>query len=342
MKTAVITGITGQDGAYLSEYLLNQGYFVLGCYRGSASRNFWRLKALKIESHPNLKLVELDLTDLSSCISVISAYEVDELYNLAAHSFIGTSFLQPALTINVNSLGVLNLLEAIRMVKKDIRFYQASTSEMFGKAQQTPQNEETDFYPRSPYGVSKLNAHWLTINYRETYGIFASSGILFNHESPLRGEEFVTRKISKTVANIKAGKAIHLELGNLGAKRDWGYAKDYVVGMHSMLQASKPGSYVLATGRAATVRTFVELAFACIGIELTWEGEGLNEIGRDSSNNKLLVKVNPEFYRPNEVNILVGDAGKVFAELGWCSNTSLEELCSKMISADLDNIKYGR
>ncbi|KAF1086053.1 GDP-mannose 4,6-dehydratase [Sporotomaculum syntrophicum] len=341
MKTAIITGITGQDGAYLAELLLGKGYIVYGTYRRTSSVNFWRIEELGIAKHPNLNLVEYDLTDLSSAIRLLQKTEAAEVYNLAAQSFVALSFDQPITTAEITGLGVLNLLEAIRIVNPRIRFYQASTSEMFGKVQSIPQNEETPFYPRSPYGVAKLFAHWSAINYRESYDIFACNGILFNHESPLRGLEFVTRKITDAAAKIKLGQLDCLELGNLDAKRDWGYAKEYVQGMWLMLQASQPDTYVLATNRTATVRDFVRMAFRAVGIELTFHGEGIEETAIDTASGKTLVRVNPEFYRPAEVDILLGDPSKAKRQLGWESRTSLEELCRMMVEADLRRNERG-
>ncbi|WP_020682488.1 GDP-mannose 4,6-dehydratase [Marinobacterium rhizophilum] len=335
MKKAIITGITGQDGAYLAELLIQKGYTVFGTYRRTSSVNFWRIEELGIHIHPNLNLVEYDLTDLSSSIRLLQTTEATEVYNLAAQSFVGVSFEQPLTTLDITGAGAVNLLEAIRIVNPKIRFYQASTSEMFGKVQAIPQIESTPFYPRSPYGVAKLYAHWMTINYRESYGIFGCSGILFNHESPLRGREFVTRKITDSVAKIKLGKLDVLELGNMDAKRDWGYAKEYVEGMWRMLQADKPNTYVLATNRTETVRDFVSLAFKAVEIELRWEGEGENEQGIDVSTGKVLVRVNPKFYRPAEVELLIGNPQKAKDELGWEPKTSLEELCRMMVESDL-------
>src|SRR3990167_8298047 len=277
VKTAIITGITGQDGAYLTQILLEKGYKVFGTYRRTSSVNFWRLQELGVVTHPNLELVEFDLTDLSICIRLIEKAQPNEIYNLAAQSFVGVSFEQPITTAEITGIGAVNLLEAIRIVNPRIRFYQASTSEMFGKVQAIPQTESTPFYPRSPYGVAKLYAHWMTVNYRESYGIFGSSGILFNHESPLRGREFVTRKITDSVAKIKLGKLDVLELGNIDAKRDWGYAKDYVEGMYLMLQAPKADTYVLATNRTETVRDFVTMAFKAANIEVDFRGAAENE-----------------------------------------------------------------
>jgi len=334
-KTAVITGITGQDGAYLAELLLEKGYKVFGTYRRSSTPNFWRLEYLGLMGRPGLELVEYDLTDLSSALRLLAKTRPDEVYNLAAQSFVGVSFDQPLATSEINGLGPVNLLEAIRQVKSDTRFYQASTSEMFGKVQAVPQTEETPFYPRSPYGAAKLYAHWMTINYRESYGLFAVSGILFNHESPLRGLEFVTRKITEAVARIKNGRLEYMELGNLSAKRDWGYAREYVEGMWRMLQARVSDSYVLATGRTETVRDFVALAFKAADMELVWRGEGQDEQGVCPQSGRLLVKVNPQFYRPAEVDLLVGNPGKVRAMLGWEAKINLEELCRMMVEADL-------
>ncbi|QTP58893.1 GDP-mannose 4,6-dehydratase [Billgrantia antri] len=338
---AIVTGITGQDGAYLAELLLEKGYTVYGTYRRTSSVNFWRIEELGIQNHPNLHLVEYDLTDLSSSIRLLQETQATEVYNLAAQSFVGVSFDQPLTTAEITGLGPVNLLEAIRIVNPEIRFYQASTSEMFGKVQQIPQTEATPFYPRSPYGVAKLYAHWMTINYRESYGIFGTSGILFNHESPLRGREFVTRKITDSVAKIKLGELDVLELGNMDAKRDWGFAKEYVEGMWRMLQADKPDTYVLATNRTETVRDFVTLAFKAVDIDLRWEGQGEQEQGLDAKSGKVLVKVNPKFYRPAEVELLIGDPQKARDELGWEPKTSLEELCRMMVEADLRRNEQG-
>jgi len=334
-KKAIVTGVTGQDGAYLAELLLDKGYEVYGAFRRTSSVNFWRIDDLGIRSHQNLHLVELDITDLASVIKLVAQVKPDEIYNLAAQSFVGVSFDQPLATANITGLGAVNILEAIRIIDKKIRYYQASTSEMFGKVQQIPQTENTPFYPRSPYGVAKLYAHWMTINYRESYGIFASSGILFNHESPLRGQEFVTRKITDSVAKIKLGKLDVLELGNLDAKRDWGYAKEYVEGMYLMLQADIPDTFVLSTNRTETVRDFVSMSFKEVGIEIQWEGKEINEIGKDAQTGKVLVSVNPEFFRPAEVELLIGDAQKAKDVLNWEATTSLEELCSMMVKEDL-------
>jgi GDPmannose 4,6-dehydratase len=333
-RRAVVTGITGQDGAYLSQFLLAKGYTVFGTYRRTSSVNFWRLDELGITQHPQLKLVEYDLTDLSSTIRLLEKAEPNEVYNLAAQSFVGVSFEQPITTAEITGVGALNLLEAIRIVDGSIRFYQASTSEMFGKAQAAPQSESTPFYPRSPYGVAKLFAHWSTINYRESYGIFGASGILFNHESPLRGKEFVTRKISDGIAAIKLGTLDALELGNLNAKRDWGYAPEYVEGMWHMLQANEPDTFVLATGRTATVRDFVRLSCRAAGIEIRFEGSEESEVGVDVNSGQVLIRVNPGLYRPAEVDLLIGDPGKANEVLGWSASTNLEALCNMMVEAD--------
>lgn len=334
-KKAIVTGISGQDGAYLAENLLNRGYTVYGTYRRTSSVNFWRIDELGVTNHPQLKLVEYDLTDMGSAIRLIETSEATEIYNLAAQSFVGVSFDQPITTGHITGLGAAYLLEAIRTINKDIRFYQASTSEMFGKVQAIPQTEDTPFYPRSPYGVAKLYAHWLTVNYRESFDIFATSGILFNHESPLRGREFVTRKITDTVAKIAQGKAKVLELGNLDAKRDWGYAKDYVEGMRLMLQHDTPDTYVLATNRTETVRHFVELAFAQVGISLEWSGKEENEVGVDPQSGETRVRINPAFYRPAEVDLLIGDPSKAERDLGWTPTVQLEELARLMVEADM-------
>ena len=340
-KKALITGITGQDGAYLAELLLEKGYQVTGTYRRTSSVNFWRIEELGIQSHSNLNLVEYDLTDLASSIRLMQTVQPDEVYNLAAQSFVGVSFDQPLTTAEITGVGPVHLLEAIRIVNPKIRFYQASTSEMFGKVQAVPQKEDTPFYPRSPYGVAKLYAHWMTVNYRESYGIFGSSGILFNHESPLRGREFVTRKITDSVAKIHLGLLEVLELGNMDAKRDWGYAKEYVEGMWRILQADEPDTYVLATNRTETVRDFVSMAFKAIDVAIEWSGAADNEIGTCKKTGKVLVRVNPKFYRPAEVELLIGDPAKATEKLGWKPQTTLEQLCQMMVEADLRRNKAG-
>jgi len=339
-KRAVITGITGQDGAYLAELLLSKGYIVYGTYRRTSSVNFWRIEELGIQNDPNLHLVEYDLTDLGSSLSLIRDTAPNEVYNLAAQSFVGVSFNQPSATAQITGVGALNLLEAIRLTNTKIRFYQASTSEMFGKVQAVPQVEDTPFYPRSPYGVAKLYAHWMTINYRESYDIFGCSGILFNHESPLRGREFVTRKITDSVAKIKLGKLDVLELGNIDAKRDWGFAKEYVEGMWRMLQVDEPDTYVLATNRTETVRDFVTMAFKGAGIAVEFKGTGEAESAVDTATGKTVMRVNPKFYRPAEVELLIGNPAKAHEKLGWKPQTTLEQLCQMMVEADLErNIK---
>ena len=353
--TAIITGITGQDGAYLSQLLLDKGYTVYGTFRRTSSVNFWRIEDLGIQNHPNLHLVEYDLTDLGSSIALVQKVQPEEIYNLAAQSFVGVSFDQPNTTAQITGIGALNLLEAIRLVNPKIRFYQASTSEMFGKVQAIPQVEDTPFYPRSPYGVAKLYAHWMTVNYRESYDIFGSSGILFNHESPLRGREFVTRKITDSVAKIKQGKLDVLELGNMDAKRDWGFAKEYVEGMWRILQADKADTFVLATNRTKTVRDFVRMAFKAIGIVLEFKGQGDGEYAVIAAINsslsqgervqkqgeielkvgQIVLRVNPRFYRPAEVELLIGNPAKAKTQLGWEPKTTLEQLCQMMVEADL-------
>ena len=341
MKKVLITGITGQDGAYLAQLLVEKGCVVYGTYRRSSSVNFWRIEELGIHKHPNLHLVEYDLTDLSASIRLLQMTGATEVYNLAAQSFVGVSFDQPLTTAEITGLGAVNLLEAIRIVNPQVRFYQASTSEMFGKVQEIPQVESTPFYPRSPYGVAKLYAHWMTVNYRESYGIFGASGILFNHESPLRGREFVTRKITDSVAKIKLGKLDVLELGNLDAKRDWGFAKEYVEGMWRMLQADEPDTFVLATNRTETVRDFVRMAFKGAGIEVDFKGKAENETAVDVATGKTVMRINPAFYRPAEVELLIGDPAKAKAKLGWAPATTLEQLCQMMVEADLRRNQAG-
>ena len=339
MKKAIITGITGQDGAYLAELLLNKGYKVYGAYRRTSSQNFWRIDYLGIRNNPNLRIVEHDLIDAASTIRMVSEIRPDEIYNLAAQSFVHVSFDQPLATSMITGIGVTHLLEAIRIVNKDIKFYQASTSELYGKVQEVPQKETTPFYPRSPYGVSKLYAHWMVTNYRESYDMFACSGILFNHESPLRGMEFVTRKISDSVAKISEGLQDCLELGNLDASRDWGYAPEYVDGMYKMLQHEKPDSFVLATSKAYTVRQFVEFAFNVGGIDIIWEGSGISERGINSKTGKTIIKVNNDFFRLSEVDALIGDYSKAEKELGWVPMTNIKNLCQIMVESDLQALK---
>ncbi|NUT00771.1 MAG: GDP-mannose 4,6-dehydratase [Sphingomonas sp.] len=341
MKTAIITGITGQDGAYLAELLLEKGYQVYGTYRRTSSVNFWRIQELGIYENPNLHLVEHDLLDLASSIRLIQQTGAGEVYNLAAQSFVGVSFDQPVTTAKITGVGALNLLEAIRIVNPGIRFYQASTSEMFGKVQEVPQKESTPFYPRSPYGVAKLYAHWITVNYRESYDIFGSSGILFNHESPLRGREFVTRKITDGVARIKLGKMEALALGNLDAQRDWGFAKEYVDGMWRMLQADEPDTFVLATNRTETVRDFVSMAFKAADIDVEFSGKNGDETAVDTATGKTVMRIDPRYYRPAEVELLIGDPSKATEKLGWKPKTTLEELCRMMVEADLRRNQSG-
>ena len=341
MKNAVVTGISGQDGAYLARLLLEKGYRVWGATRRTSSVNHWRLEEVGILGHENLTLVDYDLTDAGAAIRLLERSGAEEVFNLAAQSFVGVSFDQPVTTAEITGIGAVHLLEAIRTVNPAIRFYQASTSEMFGLVQAVPQSESTPFYPRSPYGVAKLYAHWMTVNYRESYGIFGCSGILFNHESPLRGREFVTRKITDAVARIELGKLDRLQLGNLDAQRDWGFAGDYVDGMWRMLQQPQPDTYVLATNRTQSVREFVEMAFRAVGRTLEWRGTAELERGYCARTGAELVAVNPEFYRPAEVELLIGDAGKAREVLGWEPVVTLEELCDMMVKADLSRVERG-
>jgi GDPmannose 4,6-dehydratase len=355
MSRVLITGVSGQDGAYLSQLLLEQGHTVYGTHRRTGLVSFWRLQELGVAEHPNLHLVEFDVTDLGACLGLMQEAEPDFVLNLAAQSFVASSFAQPSTIAHVTGIGALNLLEAIRLTNPRIRYYQASTSEMFGQVRTMPQNEDTSFAPRNPYGAAKLYAHWITVNYRENYGIFAASGILFNHESPLRGQEFVTRKITDSVAKIACGKQRALELGNLGGQRDWGYAKEYVQGMWQMLQVAEPDTFVLATGRSETVRDFVRLAFRAVGIELEFSGAGVNEIGKIATIHRdgaaelpptlvpglVVVTVNPKFYRATENMLLIGDATRAKDKLGWVAQTSLEELCAMMVEADLRRNRLG-
>ncbi|WP_426386611.1 GDP-mannose 4,6-dehydratase [Sphingobium sp. R-21] len=341
MKKAIITGITGQDGAYLAQFLLSKGYKVYGTYRRSSSVNFWRIEELGIQDDPNLELLQYDLTDLGANLHLVQTVEPDEIYNLAAQSFVGVSFEQPTTTATITGIGCLNLLEAIRLTNCKVRFYQASTSEMFGKVQAVPQVEDTPFYPRSPYGVAKLYAHWMTVNYRESYDIFGASGILFNHESPLRGREFVTRKITDSVAKIKLGKLPFLSLGNLDAQRDWGYAKEYIEGMWMMLQADQPDTFVLATNRTETVRDFVRMAFKAADMDIEFRGQGLDEVAIDTATGNLVMQIDEKFHRPAEVDLLIGSAEKAKRVLGWEAKTTLEQMCKKMVDADLDRNMRG-
>ena len=339
MKKAIITGITGQDGAYLSQLLLDKGYKVFGAYRRTSSQNFWRIDYLGIKNHPNLMLVEHDLIDAASTIRMVSEINPDEIYNLAAQSFVHVSFDQPLATSMITGIGVTHMLESIRIVNKNIKFYQASTSELYGKVQEVPQKETTPFYPRSPYGVSKLYAHWMVINYRESYDMFACSGILFNHESPLRGIEFVTRKISDAVARISEGIKDYIELGNLDASRDWGYAPEFVDGMYKMMQHDNPDTFVLATNKAYTVRQFAQYAFNVVGIDVKWEGSGVSERGINKKTGKTIVKINKDFFRLSEVDALIGDYSKAEKELAWVPQIELKKICQIMVESDLKALK---
>jgi GDPmannose 4,6-dehydratase len=341
VKTALITGITGQDGAYLAEHLLGLGYRVVGTFRRTSSVNFWRLAELGVEKHERLELVEHDLTDAGSSVRLLDEHEPQEVYNLAAQSFVAVSFKQPVTTAEITAIGTLNMLEAIRVCNPKIRFYQASSSEMYGKVAATPQDEQTRFHPRSPYAIAKLFAHWATVNYREAYGIFGVSGILFNHESPLRGWEFVTRKVTDAVARIQLGQLDTLELGNLDAVRDWGFAREYVEGMHLMMQHRVPDTFVLATGKNCSVRKFVEAAFGAGGMSLEWRGKGVEQEGIEPRSGKVRVKVNPQFFRPAEVETLLGDAAKAKAELGWAPKVPVETLARMMVEADLRRRRRG-
>jgi GDPmannose 4,6-dehydratase len=338
-RRALITGISGQDGAYLSKLLLEKGYEVIGAQRRGASSSTWRLEELGILGR--IELVPLEMLEYSNVLRTIEKVAPDEIYNLAAQSFVALSFEQPLYTAEVGAMGVLRLLEAVRTVNPDIRIYQASTSEMFGLAQEVPQTERTPFYPRSPYGVAKLYAHWMVVNYRESYGMYAASGILFNHESPLRGQEFVTRKITTSLAKIHHGQQDVLELGNLDAKRDWGFAGDYVDGMWRMLQRDQADDFVLATGVTQSVRSFVERAAALAGFDLEWQGEAKETRGIDRGTGRAIIRVNPEFYRPAEVDILQGDASKARDQLGWTPSVDLSELAEMMMTADLERVANG-
>lgn len=343
-SVALITGITGQDGSYLAELLLDKGYEVHGIKRRASQFNTDRIDHLYEDPHEEdvqLFLHYGDLTDSSNLIRIVQETQPDEIYNLAAQSHVQVSFDSPEYTADVDAVGTLRLLEAIRILELEdkTRFYQASTSELYGNVQETPQTEETPFYPRSPYAAAKLYAYWITVNYREAHGIHASNGILFNHESPRRGETFVTRKITRAAARINLGLQEKTYLGNLDARRDWGHARDYVEGMWRMLQQEKPGDYVLATGRTTTVREFASLAFGAAGIDLAWEGEGEDEKGYDTETGRCVVEIDPRYYRPTEVDILLGDAAKAHKELGWQPSTSLEAMAREMIETDLENAK---
>ena len=338
-KTALITGVTGQDGAYLARLLLKKGYTVHGVKRRSSSFNTARVDDLYVDPHQSNTRFFMhygDLTDATNLIRLIQEHKPDEIYNLAAQSHVAVSFETPEYTANADALGTLRLLEAIRIlgIKDKTRFYQASTSELYGKVQETPQRETTPFYPRSPYGVAKLYAYWITVNYREAYGMHASNGILFNHESPLRGETFVTRKITRAVAAIDRGLQDRLYLGNLNARRDWGHARDFVEGMWLMLQQRNPEDYVLATGEAHSVREFVERAFACIDRSIEWRGKGAQEVGLDAKTGKDIVRIDPRYFRPTEVDELLGDASKARAQLGWKPKVTFAELVAEMVESD--------
>ncbi len=330
-KTALITGITGQDGSYLAELLLEKCYDVYGIMRRKSVVNYGNASHIK----DKINFIYADMTDVISLISAMRISQADEVYNLAAQSFVATSWEQPLATAEIDALGVTNMLEAIRATNPKCRFYQASTSEMFGLVQEIPQKETTPFYPRSPYGVAKLYGHWITKNYRESYDLYACSGILFNHESERRGKEFVTRKITDAVAKIKLGKQEYLELGNMDAKRDWGHSKDYVKAMWLMLQQETPDDYVIATNETRSVREFVEEAFKCVDIKIKWQGEGVNEVGIDVDTNNVVVKINPKFYRPAEVDILLGDPSKAEKNLGWKREISFGDLVKRMVENDL-------
>ena len=332
MKHALITGVTGQDGSYLAELLLEKGYEVYGIMRRKSVVDYGNVEHIKDKIH----FIYADMTDIVSLINAMRISQADEVYNLAAQSFVGTSWEQPVATADIDAIGVTNMLEAIRTVKPEAHFYQASTSEMFGKVQEMPQTEKTPFYPRSPYGVAKVYGHWITKNYRESYNMFACSGILFNHESERRGLEFVTRKITNAVARIKLGLQDHVELGSLDAKRDWGHSKDYVRAMWLMLQQEQPDDYVIATNETRTVREFVETAFHHVGIEVEWHGSGVDEIGIDKATGKTVVSVNPKFFRPAEVEVLLGNPAKAEAALGWEREISFAELVKRMVENDLE------
>ena len=334
-KKALVTGISGQDGAYLSKFLLEKNYEVYGLARRNSTDNLNRLDKLKIRDE--IKIVDSDLLELSSIQNLIKEIQPNEIYNLAAQSFVPTSFNLPLLTADINSLGCLRILDSILNINRDIRFYQASTSEMFGKVQEIPQTEQTKFYPRSPYGVSKLYSHYITINYRESYNIFACSGILFNHESPLRGSEFITKKISKALAKIKKGKLDCLYVGNIEAKRDWGFAGDYVEAMWKMLNAKKANDYVIATGDSHSVKEFIDLASNYLEFDTEWVGKGKNIELIDKKKNAAIVKIDEKFYRPAEVDVLIGDPSLAKLELGWENKVSFENLVQMMVEYDMDN-----
>jgi GDPmannose 4,6-dehydratase len=344
-KVALITGVTGQDGAYLAEYLLGLGYTVHGIKRRSSSFNTARVDHLYEDPHTgNVPFLMHygDMTDSTNLIRLVQQIRPTEIYNLAAQSHVAVSFESPEYTANADAIGVLRLLEAIRILgmEKETRFYQASTSELYGLVQEVPQRETTPFYPRSPYAVAKLYGYWITVNYREAYGMFASNGILFNHESPIRGETFVTRKITRAVARIETGLEETLYLGNLDAKRDWGHAKDYVVGMHKILQADAPDDFVLATGETRSVREFVELAFKEVGRTIEWRGRGVEETGVDRKSGKTIVRIDPQYFRPTEVDLLIGDPSKAQKKLGWKAETNFADLVKQMVAGDLNIARH--
>ncbi len=346
-KVALITGVTGQDGAYLAELLLNKGYAVHGIKRRSSLFNTDRIDHLYQDQHEknvHFKLHYGDLTDSTNLIRIIQEVQPDEIYNLAAQSHVKVSFETPEYTANSDALGTLRILEAIRILglEKKTRFYQASTSELYGLVQEIPQKETTPFYPRSPYGVAKLYGFWITKNYRESYGMYACNGILFNHESPLRGETFVTRKITRAVAKISLGMQDKLFMGNIDSERDWGHAQDYVEGMWLMLQQDEPDDFVLATGRKITVRKFIEMSFEEVGITVEWKGKGDQEKGYNKANGKMLVEIDPKYYRPSEVDLLVGDATKAKEKLGWTAKRTVEQLCKEMVASDLEIFKRDK
>lgn len=338
-KTALITGVSGQDGAYLANLLLDRGYTVYGAVRRSSSINTWRLDELNVTGE--VQFVDFDSLEITNIIRTIERVRPDEIYNLAAQSHVALSFQYPIVTSDINGLGVARLLEAIRTVNPTARFYQASTSEMFGKAQTSPQTEATPFYPRSPYAVSKLYAHWLTVNYRESYGLFAACGILFNHESPLRGREFVTRKITSGLALAKHGKLDFLAVGNLEACRDWGFAGDYVVGMADMMLAAEASDFVLATGTTTSVRHFIELAAPHFGFQIDWVGQGVNEVGVDRVSNRKIIQIDPKYFRPTEVDALIGSSVMAAEKLGWHPRVKIDELVGMMAEADNRRVRNG-
>ncbi len=332
-KKALITGVTGQDGAYLSEYLIKSGYKVFGAYRRSSTVNDWRLKTLGINDE--IEFVEFDLLEFSNILRTIEKIKPDIIFNLAAQSFVSTSFEQPIVTSDINALGTMRILEAIKTLNHKIRFYQASTSEMFGMAQSKIQNEKTSFYPRSPYGISKLFAHWATINYRESYKMFVCSGILFNHESPLRGHEFVTKKIVSSLTNIKFGKQKTLKLGNIYSKRDWGYARDFIEGMFKIATADIADDYVLATGESHTIKEFCDVSAKYLKMDLIWKGEGINTKGINKKDGKTIIEIDKKFYRPSEVDFLIGDASKAKSKLNWVPKTKFKDLIKIMIDYEI-------